>query len=107
MYDLRIHRIAKNIVINQNFVVFCTRSISYRIMVKRKSNKKLVESKEGNRQLYSPLCNLFYPSFSLSEFSTTLRLEHAISPLAHIGVIWKSIPKMCKAPAASGMHTML
>lgn len=56
-------------------------------MVKRKANKKLLESKEGNRQFYSPLCNLFYPSFSLSEFSTTLRLEHAISPLAHIGVI--------------------
>ena len=84
MYDLIIHRIAKNIVVNQNFVVFCTRSISYRIIVKRKANKKLVESKEGNIQLYS---HLFYPSFSLSEFSTTLRLEHAISPLAHIGVI--------------------
>ena len=107
MYDLRIHRIAKNIVVNQNFVVFCTRLISYRIMLKRKVNKKLVESKEGNIQLYSPLCFLFYPSFSLSEFRTTLRLEHAISPLAHIGVIWKSIPKMCKTPAASGMHTML
>lgn len=54
MYDLRIHRIAKNIVVNQNFVVFCTRLISYRIMLKRKVNKKLVESKEGNIQLYSP-----------------------------------------------------
>ena len=51
MYDLIIHRIAKNIVVNQNFVVFCTRSISYRIIVKRKVNKKLVESKEGNIQL--------------------------------------------------------
>lgn len=45
MYDLRIHRIAKNIVVNQNFLVFCTRLISYRIMLKRKVNKKLVESK--------------------------------------------------------------
>lgn len=56
MYDLRIHRIAKNIVVNQNLVAFCIRSISYRIVDKRKVNKKLVERKEGNRQSYSPLC---------------------------------------------------
>ena len=41
------------------------------------------------------------------ELSTTLTLEHAMSALAHIGVIWKSMPKAQSTPAASGMHTML
>ena len=46
-------------------------------------------------------------SFNLNELSTTLTLEQAIRALAHIGVIWKSMPKRCKAPAANGMQTML
>lgn len=46
-------------------------------------------------------------NFNLNELSTTLTLEHAIKALAHIGVIWKSMPKRCNAPAANGMQTML
>ena len=33
--------------------------------------------------------------------------EQAMRALAHIGVIWKSMPKRCKTPAARGMQTML
>lgn len=36
----------------------------------------------------------FYANLSLSELSTTLTLEKAIRALAHIGVIWKSMPKI-------------
>lgn len=39
--------------------------------------------------------------------STTLTLEKAINALAHIGVIWKSTPKIYNTPAANGMQTML
>ena len=49
----------------------------------------------------------FYANLSLSELSTTLTLEKAIRALAHIGVIWKSMPKIWRAPAASGMQMML
>lgn len=45
--------------------------------------------------------------FNLSELRITLTLEKAMSALAQVGVIWKSMPKMCSTPAASGMHTML
>ncbi len=48
-----------------------------------------------------------YDNFNLSELSTTLTLEKAIRALAHIGVIWKSMPKMWSAPAANGMQMML
>lgn len=37
---------------------------------------------------------LFYANLNLSELSTTLTLEKAIRALAHIGVIWKSMPKI-------------
>ena len=36
----------------------------------------------------------FYANLNLSELSTTLTLEKAIRALAHIGVIWKSMPKI-------------
>lgn len=36
----------------------------------------------------------FYAILNLSELSTTLMLEKAIRALAHIGVIWKSMPKI-------------
>ena len=36
----------------------------------------------------------FYAILNLSELSTTLTLEKAIRALAHIGVIWKSMPKI-------------
>ena len=36
----------------------------------------------------------FYANLNLSELSTTLTLEKAIRALAHIGVIWKSKPKI-------------
>ena len=49
----------------------------------------------------------FYANLSLSELSTTLTLEKAIRALAHIGVIWKSMPKIWRAPAANGMQMML
>lgn len=49
----------------------------------------------------------YFTSFNLNEFSTTLTLEQAMRALAHIGVIWKSMPKRCKTPAARGMQTML
>ena len=50
---------------------------------------------------------LYFIPFNLKEFNTTLTLEQAIKALAHIGVIWKSMPKICNAPAANGMQTML
>ena len=46
-------------------------------------------------------------SFNRKLFVTTLTLDIAISALAHIGVIWKLMPKMCNTPAANGMHTRL
>lgn len=49
----------------------------------------------------------YFTNFNLKLFKTTLTLENAISALAQVGVIWKSIPKTCKAPAAKGMHTKL
>ena len=39
--------------------------------------------------------------------STTLRLEHAIRALAHMGVMWNYEPKRQGTPAARGMHTRL
>ena len=48
-----------------------------------------------------------YDNFNLSELSTTLTLENAIRALAHIGVIWKPMPKMWRTPAANGMQMML
>ncbi len=36
----------------------------------------------------------FYANLNLNELSTTLTLEKAIRALAHIGVIWKSMPKI-------------
>ena len=48
-----------------------------------------------------------YTYFSLRLFSTTLTLENAIRALAHIGVIWNSIPNTCNNPAANGMQTIL
>ena len=44
----------------------------------------------------SGICHFlsFYANLNLSELSTTLTLEKAIRALAHIGVIWKSMPKI-------------
>ena len=44
----------------------------------------------------SGICHFlsFYANFNLNELSTTLTLEKAIRALAHIGVIWKSMPKI-------------
>ena len=36
----------------------------------------------------------YFANLNLKELSTTLRLEHAIRALAHMGVIWKWMPKM-------------
>lgn len=38
--------------------------------------------------------SFIYTNLNLSELSTTLTLEKAIRALAHIGVIWKSMPKI-------------
>ena len=43
----------------------------------------------------------------LSSMNDKNTLEHAIKALAHIGVIWESMPKKCNAPAANGMQTSL
>lgn len=45
--------------------------------------------------------------FNLRLLSTTLTLLNAIIALAHMGVIWKDMPKRKGTPAASGMHTTL
>ncbi len=45
-----------------------------------------VTSNDGRNRVHAHL--------NLSELSTTLTLEKAIRALAHIGVIWKSMPKM-------------
>ena len=37
--------------------------------------------------------NLYQANFNRNEFSTTLTLDSAINPLAHVGVIWKLMPK--------------
>ena len=44
----------------------------------------------------SGICHFlsFYANLNLNELSTTLTLEKAIRALAHIGVIWKSMPKI-------------
>lgn len=48
-----------------------------------------------------------YLSLRRNELSTTLRLEHAIRALAHMGVMWNDEPKRQGTPAAKGMHTRL
>ena len=42
----------------------------------------------------SAIFSFIYTNLNLSELSTTLTLEKAIRALAHIGVIWKSMPKI-------------
>ena len=50
---------------------------------------------------------VFQVYFNLKLLRTTLMLDRAMRAEAHMGVIWKSMPKRRRTPAAKGMQTML
>ena len=63
--------------------------------------------KRGKAVMTLPLFPFYFISLSRRLLHTTLTLDIAMSALAHIGVIWKPMPKMCNTPAAKGILTTL